>query len=221
MATGTFLAPMGYRFNRKAQTSAQLRRIHTMIFQHTWQQVLNGTKTQTRRLVTPRLNHARPGTVLTYDAVLPENIGYEYDILAVHSRTEKVGGWLTGSYAIETEFSDYLKWQVGRTYAVQLGRGEKAIARIEITGIRREDVRNITMTDTHAEGFNMRGSFWQTWTQMHDYNVYREMNVRDFELSRTIMANKFWIEKMSKQPSRLYDAWVLEFELAKENTHDD
>jgi len=48
--------------------------------------------------------------------------------------------------------SGRLKWAVGRTYAVQPGRGQAAVARIRLTGIRLERVQDITEADAADEG---------------------------------------------------------------------
>lgn len=46
-----------------------------------------------------------------------------------------------------------LKWQRGRTYAVQPGRGKPAVARIRITDIRQERLQDISEDDARAEGY--------------------------------------------------------------------
>jgi len=94
-----------------------------MIFKQ-WRQVLNGTKTQTRRPVKPNeyAIHGAPGYAeLPIEAVL---------IKPRHAQ----------------------KWVVGRTYAVQPGRGKKAVGRIRVTKIRRERLGDISDADCYAEG---------------------------------------------------------------------
>jgi len=49
------------------------------------------------------------------------------------------------------------KWIVGKGYAVQPGRGKKAVGRILLTGIRLEQVGEISAFDAHAEGVDL----WQ------------------------------------------------------------
>jgi len=100
-----------------------------MIFQYMWQQVLDGTKTQTRRIV-------KPGEVLRFD---PN---------PVYNAVHHMGG--------------HAKWQTGNTYAVQPGRTQKAIARIEITAIRQERVQDISDEDVIAEGVVVwKWALWQ------------------------------------------------------------
>ncbi len=45
-----------------------------------------------------------------------------------------------------------LKWQVGREYSVQPGRGELGVARIKLLDIKSERVQAITEEDAKAEG---------------------------------------------------------------------
>lgn len=119
-----------------------------MIF-HTWQKVLNGSKTQARRVV-------KPGECIMYD---DDEGRYEWVLTA----------------------NDRVKWQVGRTYTVQPARTAKGIARIKVTGLRREWVENISEEDVKAEGFANKFDFWQTWKAMHGHTA---MNcwVIEFEL---------------------------------------
>jgi len=100
-----------------------------MIFQATHQQVLDGTKTQTRRPIKTR-------PIIHYEYALdskglPNGLGEPID--AVYFPNCR------------------LKWQVGKAYAVQPGRGKKAVGRIRITKIRRERLQEIKPFDCRAE----------------------------------------------------------------------
>lgn len=97
-----------------------------MNFQHTWRQVLDGSKTQTRRLV--KSEHIKAGAL---------NVLIPY----VYTRPDYGGGFM-GHRKL---------WQVGRTYAVQPGRGQKAVGRIRITDIRQECVQDISEDDAWKE----------------------------------------------------------------------
>lgn len=102
-----------------------------MIFRHTVDAVLNGTKTQTRRLVKPPPD----GEVL---------VGWET------SRPPYV-------------WNGRIKWMVGRTYAVQPGRGKEAVGRIRLTAIRQERLREITAEDAMAEGVHIvPEGYWES-----------------------------------------------------------
>ena len=106
-----------------------------MIFKQ-WQQVLDGTKTQTRRLVKPGEECRDRITVSKY--------------------------WISRFKFMPSEGADLLswtymnpKWQAGRIYAVQPGRGQKAVGRIRITEIRRERLQDISEEDAQREGWDM------------------------------------------------------------------
>lgn len=150
-----------------------------MIFQHTWKQVLDGTKTQTRRLVKPGEGfNAFPSGWIKDVRVYP-------DLPLPHSMIGKI------------------KWAVGRDYAVQPGRGKKAVGRIRITGIRQERVQDITTADAIAEGVPE-----QTATYTHP--VYRSLSVAAYA--------KLW-DAIHTKPGETWNdnpsVWVLEFELVR------
>lgn len=141
-----------------------------MQFSHTFQAVLDGRKTQTRRIVKPT------------------------DIYVKHVVTGEIVAVLRNGRQTYT---------VGKTYSVQPGRGKKSIGRIRITGIRQEDVREISDADVVAEGFRVsespsvnRGEFLRTWCAMHDPGTP--------SCARHVLKTR---------PAERYQAWVLEFEL--------
>jgi len=71
------------------------------------------------------------------------------------------------------------RFRVGNTYAVQPGRGKKAVGRIRILGIRRERLQEITWQDAVAEGIpqymklgmpdslEIYCSFWSLWNSLY------------------------------------------------------
>ena len=73
-------------------------------------------------------------------------------------------------------------YQIGKEYAVQPARTQKGLAVIRITGIRREDVREIRLADVTAEGFATREEFMEAWKAMHGEKY--EAWVIDFEVVR-------------------------------------
>ena len=89
--------------------------------------VLNGEKTQTRR-IKKKNERLIPGDWYFPDAVM------RYSEHPSDPRYEVV------------------KWQVGQTYAVQPGRGKKAVGRIKLLAIREEALRDTTPNDARAEG---------------------------------------------------------------------
>jgi hypothetical protein len=100
-----------------------------MIFQHTWQLILAGRKTQTRRIAT----------------------------------------------------DDAPRWIVGRSYAVQPGRTQRAVGRIVVTALRKERLDDISEADAQAEGYNSREEFIATWRRIHGkYDPDTEVWVIEF-----------------------------------------
>ena len=94
-----------------------------MIFKGMLDKVLDGTKTQTRRLV-------KDGDYLTGPIRLSK-----------HS-------W-SGMYVVNNMRT---RLEEKKTYAVQPGRGKTGVARIRINIIRREKLMHISITDCIAEG---------------------------------------------------------------------
>lgn len=101
-----------------------------MIFRQ-WQQVLDGTKTQTRRLVKPG-DRLMSFTTFEY----PDD-GSE--------RIEHPGVYVQDA-------NGRLRWWTGRTYAVQPGRGKRSLGRRRLLEIRREKLWDISIEDIKAEG---------------------------------------------------------------------
>ncbi|MEO8609047.1 MAG: ASCH domain-containing protein [Chloroflexota bacterium] len=75
-------------------------------------------------------------------------------------------------------------YQVGKSYAVQPNRGKKSVARIVLTGLRKESVKAISTEDALAEGFLSREDFFATWRTIHgkDADLQREVWVLEFSL---------------------------------------
>jgi len=98
------------------------------------------------------------------------------------------------------------KYEVGKTYAVQPGRGKKAVARIRVLRVWLEDVRFIRLEDVYAEGFPTHKKFWTLWATLHDKSV--RIDPKWGEL--TIFAELFG------RPAEFYEAWAIEFELVRD-----
>lgn len=144
-----------------------------MIFHGTWQMVLNGPKTQTRRLVKEGERFV-PG-------------GCSFDGMVVKSSKKS--------------FAAILKWEVGRTYAIQPGRGEKAIGRFLLTRIRRESLRSISFDDACAEIGRSNRSFAWYGTEKGPQELF-------FELWDSIYPKGF---RSKDKP----DVWVLGLEVVQ------
>jgi hypothetical protein len=154
-----------------------------MIFQHTWDKVMSGVKTQTRRL-------AKPGDRLR----TVENPFGGYIVQAVLSASGKP------------------RYQVGQTYAVQPGRGQKGLARIRITNIRREDVRQISAQDAKAEGFESPLDFLRLWVNLHDPSITLSFQARAKDAKHSGNAQAV-IDLLASRSAVDYDAWALTFQL--------
>lgn len=185
-----------------------------MIFQHNEgvQKILAGQKTQTRRIVKPNhhpLNYWRT------------EIGDDLRI--------GMAGDGTNIGVVQSSGRDM--WQVYNTYAVQPGRGKPAVARIRITDIRCEDVREISDPDIRAEGFldeniaEAHLNFLAVWAGMHDkpLGFYRDEKRWQWDgtwgykgegkdqLADTVTA----FEAFRERPAENYQAWALTFELVQ------
>lgn len=168
-----------------------------MQFSETWQSVLDGTKTATSRLV-------KPGEVLQDRVAL----GYPPCVFTPMRSSNLMR----------------IRYEVGQCYAVQPGRGQRAVARIQITSIARRDVRTYTDEDAATEGFPDLAHFLVTWVRMHDKKLAPLWDTRRTEVTYSSMSGvrirvtpEAFIERvLSKRPAARYDAWFLRFELVKE-----
>jgi len=141
-----------------------------MIFQFTYQNVLDGTKTQTRRIIKPGQSMDSFGCIWRWKDPETQNA-----VISVYT--------------------------LNKNYAVQPEHGKPTIARIRITNIRRQDVREIDAYDARAEGFATWMSFLDTWLLMHDKPMLSKW--------------EHWIKRLEDRPAERYQAWALTFELVR------
>lgn len=174
-----------------------------MIFQFTHELVMSGQKTQTRRIV-------KPGDTPTF--ISANTWRFHPDPKRGYSGVRNNERW---------------RWYINQELAVQPGRGQKAIGRIKILYVRREDVREISAADAKAEGFEDSGAegrldFLSVWVSMHDKPMTFERDTEhwDFDgtwnfknkgLSDSLVA-LYWL---SERPAERYQAWVIDFELVR------
>lgn len=164
-----------------------------MMFIHTWQQVMDGSKSLTSRIVKsePDGTSVR-GEMLQFPTGIPT---------IVRGNGIK---WCT-------------KWQVGKTYAVQPGRGKPAIGHIQLLTIRQYDVRDITADEARREGFNSEYGFWIVWTAIH---LPKKYAFKPISISQ-IASYKELLEDCRYQLHHIgcdekFRAWQLEFKLITE-----
>lgn len=106
--------------------------------------------------------------------------------------------------------SRHTLYEVGKTYAIQLGRGKPAIGRTPpIARLRRQDVRDMTHEDAIASGFNSVGHYLETWCAMHDPDALSRWNApRKRGLEATVGD---FMRLVEQRPAEHYDAWVIRF----------
>ena len=76
---------------------------------------------------------------------------------------------IDGTFRVESDRR--VVYQIGKEYAIQPGRGKAAVARLLLTGLRREPVESISTADAIAEGFPSRDAFLNTWRAIHGDNA--------------------------------------------------
>lgn len=164
-----------------------------MIFQHTWEKVLSGEKTQTRRLV-------KLGDMPTF--ISANTWRFHTDPKMGYSGVKNNNRW---------------RWHINQELAIQPGRGQKAIGRLRINYIRREDVREISVEDAKAEGFYERSDFITTWCQMHDKSLrltwYDCFHWREGRVWKS--GYEEFYDYLARCPAERYQAWVIEFQLVQ------
>ena len=55
--------------------------------------------------------------------------------------------------------------------------------RLEVVGVRRERLDEITQADAEAEGFNSINAFWLLWITMHERSWHAEVEVIEFRVA--------------------------------------
>lgn len=113
-----------------------------MIFQATWKLILSGKKTQTRRI-------REKGDVFSDSFTKVGRGNHPRQIPAAIFRNNRQ------------------KWQVGKTYSVEVGRGSWSVGRIKVTGLRLEQLQAISEADAIKEGFASIDEFKRTWQMLH------------------------------------------------------
>lgn len=96
---------------------------------------------------------------------------------------------------------DACRYRVGRDYAVQPGRGKPQVARITITDVERQALRQLTFDDAIAEGFRTRAEFARYWMRLHELGYEPSGATADQLLDH-------WIERHGDT-----QVWAIRFEL--------
>lgn len=56
---------------------------------------------------------------------------------------------------------------VGRSYAVQPGRGKRSLGRIIVASVWQERLGDLSLEDARAEGYRSREEFFEVWRRIH------------------------------------------------------
>jgi hypothetical protein len=62
---------------------------------------------------------------------------------------------------------DMCRYEAGKSYAVQPGRGKTAVCRLTVVAVRRERLGDISLPDARREGFRTTGEFFDYWRELH------------------------------------------------------
>lgn len=166
------------------------------------EKVRKGEKTQTRRLIKP------------------------------YERLVKIEGGTLPIIRIEIEKPNMptrIKWETGRRYANQPGRGKLAISHFRVLDIWFEDVRGISEDDAKAEGFESRLEFLGTWMEINSKNCYRltDGELDQYEQTPATRWGVYggrgvgWLRKgddealayLTTLSKSLFNSWALKFEV--------
>lgn len=75
-------------------------------------------------------------------------------------------------------------YRVGKVYAVQLGRGGTAVARIRIVDVTREQIRlPLSVSEARAEGFATPRGFEDKWRSLYGADGPRDVWRIEFEVA--------------------------------------
>lgn len=61
------------------------------------------------------------------------------------------------------------RYEVGKTYAVQPGRGQKAVGRIRVVAVDKEELRCISWHEARNEGFANVAAFLRYWRRLYGH----------------------------------------------------
>jgi len=167
-----------------------------MIFQATWQAVLSGRKTITRRI-------CKPGEIELVKPLPTDRVFFKHDKMYIYHRADETRE-ITG-----VDYHDRKKWRVGQSLAVQPGRGQKAVGRIRLLEIRQERLQDITEAGAIAEGCRECTVLEGDWYS----------NTSPQIISAREVYEQIWYGLHTKRGERWDDnplCWVLRFELVED-----
>lgn len=95
------------------------------------------------------------------------------------------------------------RYQPGRDYSVQPGRGKSAVGRIDVVDVERQVLGDLTYADAIAEGFRSSADFARYWLRLYDPLVELDHLNADQVLT-------LWSERYGRA-----EVWAITFELGK------
>lgn len=161
--------------------------------------IVEGRKTQTRRVV-------KSGEELRQWDVDTPMVYYVDD------------GWCGHEGPGPACYPGRVKWVVGRTYAVQPGRGKPAVARIRITDIRQERLQDISEEDAAAEGVICPGCGDTGWILLRPSNPWSGPSEHPCDCNLVKEYAKVWDRINKRKGTRWQDnplVWALDFEVVR------
>ena len=95
----------------------------------------------------------------------------------VTRRPTKWGGWCGCSEMP-------CRYEVGKTYAIQPGRGKKAVGRMLVLSVKRQKLGRLPMSEARAEGFINSHLFVSRWIDLYGkYDTSQTVDRIEFELT--------------------------------------
>jgi len=181
-----------------------------MIFQHTWEKIANGQKTQTRRLAKAGERLSGTGYAVLNKAGRERwSIGGIYSVQPAHGkpaiwwRQDADGIHYAHVLRHDDDPVSFYEFVDARRNILK-DAGYKML-QIRITDIRQQDVRRISEADARAEGFVSSLEFLRVWCEMHDQAAIK------------LKGQPAEYLQVGDRPANLYQAWALNFEVVRDD----
>lgn len=105
------------------------------------------------------------------------------------------------------------RYKIGRTYAVQPGRGKPSDGtRVLITDVRTELLGEISFDDARAEGFRTTDDFKRYWVRLHD-EAWLERQAQAADVPAADLDDELLDARFLERHAELL-VWVIAFELS-------
>lgn len=185
------------------------------------EKIVRGEKIQTRRPVKEGeefwRNHLGEPSCITHNGRTKIAVGKDYAVQYGRGKPTAYYQKYRGESRMVREVLPYEKYKRafdkhGVTAGWHLQQSGYYPLRILITDIRREDVRNISLDDAIAEGFESRLDFWKVWCGFYDPSAWETTaSIASQKLMSRPYQSPYMVLK--KRPDELYQAWAYTFEV--------